>query len=680
MSARARLPWMSANIEPGSTDRREFVMRLGMGGILLAAGAFGVRRLNPADRTGHISPVTSADPWEPHVYVRIGEDGIVTILCHRSEMGQGIRTTMPMIIADEMEADWTMCRVEQAPGEEKYGSQHTDGSTRVRDFLVRYREAGATARALLEDAAAKEWGVTVSALAAHNGSVVHRASGRRKTFGALVATARGIPMPTKERVRVKRPDERRYEGKVMTSIDLVPMTTGTAKYGADVTLPGMKVAVIARPPVWGGRVLPVNDAEALKIAGVDRIVPIPASPMPGAFLPLGGVAVIAANTWAAIKGRDALRITWDNGANASYDSSAYKRALQNSVRAPGKAGRTSGNVSRGLAEAAKQVSAEYYMPHLSHAQMEPLVALAHVHDGTVEIWAPTQSPMDARNAVAQYLEVDVKHVTVNVTLLGASSQSGRRAHALAGARFSAASPASACVRRHHTSATTKADGRTDREQGTRSVKADGDYDARRERKNVVEAQAGAEAELSAGLRRRLRLTFAGDFNTSTHRKQSCTHERHGRRDRNGHPERGTQSGGECRRPKRTDIRAVLIVKRHDRADVHTTGRSDMTLEAKIATEGRRTGVVGTIGRDVANRQTAEHAVAVNAHATDVRVRIVRELRIRAKVRARYGEVRESDARLSDGDGGGASSESSDSCKHTNAGHSAPERLVMHGGQ
>ncbi|MFN9087910.1 MAG: molybdopterin cofactor-binding domain-containing protein [Gemmatimonadaceae bacterium] len=434
MSARNRLPWLTvptAMDAPSPSDapilsdaatatttdphRRDILKLLGMGGLLVVAGSVGVRRLDAAEAA--LAP--GAEPWAPHAFVRLGDDGIVTLMCHRSEMGQGIRTTMPMIIADEMDADWSRCRVEQALGDEpRYGSQNPDGSTSIRDCLPRYREAGATVRALLEDAAAKEWGVPSSEVRARNGEVVHTASGRTKAFGALVATARSIPMPDKARIRIKTPAERRWEGKAMPSIDLVPMTTGTAVYGADVTLPGMRFAVIARPPVWGGKVVSVDDTAARAVPGVERIVRIPESPLPGGFLPLGGVAVIASNTWAAMKGRDALRITWDHGANASYDSTTYKATLQQSVRSPGAAGRTNGDVARGLATAARTVTAEYYMPHLSHAQMEPLVALARVANGKAELWAPTQSPMDVRKTVAEYLKVDVANVTAHVTLLG----------------------------------------------------------------------------------------------------------------------------------------------------------------------------------------------------------------------------------------------------------------------
>ena len=334
-------------------------------------------------------------------------------------MGQGIRTTMPMIIADEMEADWAHCRVAQADGDEaKYGTQNTDGSTSIRDFLSKYREAGATVRALFEDAAAKEWNVSANDVHARQHTVVHAPTGRTKTFAALVATARTIAMPAKERVRIKRPDERRWQGKKMPSIDLVPMTTGTAVYGADVILPGMKTAVIARPPVWGGKVVRVDDSAALKIPGVERVVRMPEAKMPAGFLPVGGVAVVATNTWAAMKGRDALKITWDDGANASYDSAAYKSSLLEAVRVPGKAGRTNGDAAQALASAKRKVTAEYYVPHLSHAQMEPMVAVARVQGGAIEAWAPTQSPQDARKSIAEYLKVDVAAVTVHVTLLG----------------------------------------------------------------------------------------------------------------------------------------------------------------------------------------------------------------------------------------------------------------------
>jgi len=396
-------------------DRRAFLKLLGMGGLVIAAGPGGIVRVDAADG----DQGAAAAPWAPHVYVRVGEDGTVTIICHRSEMGQGIRTSMPMIIADEMEADWARCRVEQADGDAKYGSQNTDGSTSIRDFLAKYREAGATVRALLEDAAAKEWGVASGEVKARQHEVVHEATGRTKGYGVLVATARTLAMPGNARVRIKLPAERRWQGKKMApSIDLPAMTTGTGVYGADVRLPGMKVAVIARPPVWGGRVASVDGSAALKVPGVEKIVRVPESPMPGGFLPLGGVAVVAKDTWAALEGRRALKVTFEPGANAAYDSTAYKAALAASAARPGKPGRSTGDVAAALASAAKTVRADYDLPHLAHAQMEPVAAIADVRNGKVDVWAPTQSPQDARTTLAEYLKVDAANVTVHVTLLG----------------------------------------------------------------------------------------------------------------------------------------------------------------------------------------------------------------------------------------------------------------------
>lgn len=427
MNAPTRLPWsvrapardvdvvVDAPAGAAGDSRREFVRLLGLGGLVIVASSLGVRRLEALTADG----VAPAEPWEAHGYIRIGEDDIVTIMCHRSEMGQGIRTTMPMLIADEMEADWSRCRVEQAGGDEKkYGSQNTDGSTSIRDFLDKYREAGATARALLEDAAAKQWNVPASEVKAQNGAVVHAASNRSVRFGALVAVARTLPMPAAGRLRIKTPAERRWEGKQMTSIDLVPMTTGTAVYGGDVRLPGMKVAVIARPPVWGGTIVSVDDTAAKAIPGVERVVRLPESKAPAGFMPLGGVAVIARDTWAAIRGRDALKIVWNDGLHASYDSAAYKTQLMAEVRKPGKPGRDVGDTTKALAGATRKVSAEYWMPHLAHAQMEPVAAIARFENGAAEVWAPTQSPMDARKTLAEYLKIDVEKVHVHVTLLG----------------------------------------------------------------------------------------------------------------------------------------------------------------------------------------------------------------------------------------------------------------------
>jgi isoquinoline 1-oxidoreductase beta subunit len=383
---------------------------------VIAVGPGGVRKLDAstAANTGLAEAL-----WSPAAWVRVAADGLVTIICHRSEMGQGIRTTMPMIIADEMEADWSRCVVQQAEGnEDLYGSQNTDGSTSIRNFLPQYRQAGAMVRVLMEQAAAGIWKVPVETVAAKSHQVVHAASGRSIAFGDLVETAKSLPMPEVTRLPFKAPADRRWQGRNMPSIDLVPMTTGQAAYGADLKLPGMKYAVILRPPAWGRTILSVDDGEMLKVPGVEQVVRIPHATLPGAFQPLGGVAVIAANTWAALRGRNALKVEWSAGPHDSYDSGLYRTELESSVSAAGKAARVRGNVTRGFEEAAQRIERHYYVPHLSHAQMEPLVALASFHDGKLEVWAPTQSPMDARKALAGFLQIRVEQISVQVTLLG----------------------------------------------------------------------------------------------------------------------------------------------------------------------------------------------------------------------------------------------------------------------
>src|SRR5437870_1308916 len=280
------------------------------------------------------------DGWvdNPLVFVSLAEDGAVTIVCQRSEMGQGVRAGMPMIVADELEADWKRVRVAQAPGDEqKFGNQDTDGSRSTRHFFEPMRRCGAAARAMLEAAAADQWKVPVSEVAAKNHEVVHRATGRRVGYGALAKAAATKPVPERSALRLKDPKDFRYIGKgQLKLVDAADIANGKAKYGIDTRLDGMLYAVVARPPVLGGKVASVDDAEALKVPGVMKVVQIEPSPPPAHFNPLGGVAVLARNTWAAMQGRQALKITWDDGPNASYDSTAYKAGLEESARKPAK--------------------------------------------------------------------------------------------------------------------------------------------------------------------------------------------------------------------------------------------------------------------------------------------------------------------------------------------------------
>ena len=405
-------------MNPTTTDmeRREFVQLLGAGGLVLVVSLSGCRRLSDALRG---APKTATATVTPAAYLRLDDTGTVTVICHRSEMGQGIRTSVAMIVADELDADWSRVKVEQALGDEKtYGSQNTDGSRSIRDFYTALREAGATGRALLEAAAAKQWGVPVAEVKAEQHVVSHASSGKKLGYGDLVSIARDLPMPEKTAIRLKTPEQFRYIGKDIPIIDMKDMITGTAQYGMDLRREGMLVAVIARPPVYGGAVKSVDSSAAEKVPGVQKIVRLESTPPPSGFMPLGGVAVLAQNTWAAIQGRQQLKIEWDLGPNTTYDSAVFRSELERSVRRPGKVVRSQGDAGRALARASKRIQADYYAPHLGHAQMEPLAALATFENGKCDIWAPTQHPQAARDTVAGALKIPVEDVSVSVTLLG----------------------------------------------------------------------------------------------------------------------------------------------------------------------------------------------------------------------------------------------------------------------
>ncbi|AOB30857.1 hypothetical protein AKI39_09360 [Bordetella sp. H567] len=357
---------------------------------------------------------------DPTVFVHIGTDGIVTIMALRPEMGQGVRTGLPVVIADEMEADWNHVRVVQAPGDQgKYGNQNTDGSRSTRHFFAPMRRVGAAARGMLEAAAASTWKVPVQEVQAHNHQVVHAKTGRKLGYGELAQAAAGMPVPKGDAVRLKSPAQFRYIGKPeVRNIDGRDIATGNTHYGIDTRLDGMVYAVIARPGVLGGKVRHYSADAALKVPGVIKVVEIAPTPLPAQFHPLGGIAVIASNTWAAIKGRAALQIEWDDGPNGSYDSEAYKAHLRDLVQKPGKVARNDGDAMAALASAPRRVQAEYYLPHLAHATMEPPAAVARIQDGKCEVWACVQAPQATADIVAQHLKIKPEDVKVNITLLG----------------------------------------------------------------------------------------------------------------------------------------------------------------------------------------------------------------------------------------------------------------------
>ena len=403
-----------------NVSRRRFLRDISaLGGLVLAAGL-------PAAVRAQQAPKYGADGmphgWvdSPLVFVAIAENGLVSIVCHRGEMGQGVRTGMPMIVAEELEADWRRVRVVQAPGdEERYGNQDTDGSRSTRHFFDPMRRCGAAARQMLEAAAAAQWKVPIGEVEAKNHEVVHRPTGRKLGYGALAKAAAKMPVPARDAIRLKDPAQFRYVGKgELKIVDGPDIVSGKAQYGIDTRLPGMLYAVVARPPVYGGKVKSFDSADALKVPGVVKVVPIDPSAAPPQFNPLGGVAVVAQNTWAAIQGRNALKIVWDDGPNASYDSAAYKATLEQAARKPAKAVRNEGDFAAAIEKAARKVDAEYYLPHLAHATIEPPAATARIAQGRCEVWGCFQSPQAAKDLIAKRLGLSPENVTVNVTLIG----------------------------------------------------------------------------------------------------------------------------------------------------------------------------------------------------------------------------------------------------------------------
>jgi isoquinoline 1-oxidoreductase beta subunit len=352
------------------------------------------------------------------MYVGIDTDGTVYIIAHRSEMGTTSRTSVPLILADELDADWKRVKLEQAIGDERYGSQNTDGSHSIREFFEPMRQAGATARTMLTQAAANQWNVPVAECTANLHTIVHTPSGRKLGYGELAAAAAKLSVPKTAELKYKPKSSWRYIGKGSPSYDLSDVLTGKAVYGMDARMDGMVYASIQRPPVLGGKVKSFDDKKALNVAGVSQTVSIDPFQGPWGFQPLGGVAVIANNTWAAFQGRKNLQIEWDNGPNASYDSEQYKKQLQQTARSSAKVVRNVGDADGAFARVGKIIEAEYYLPHLAHAAMEPLVAVADFRDGKVTTWAPTQNPQAVQDTVAKALGITKENVICHVTLLG----------------------------------------------------------------------------------------------------------------------------------------------------------------------------------------------------------------------------------------------------------------------
>jgi len=391
---------------------------------MLGAGAFVLSvRWMPEQLFAASASVNPADAMgkavlHPGVYLAIDKDGTAYVVAHRSEMGNGVRTSLPRIVAEELDADWARVKVVQATGDEKYGDQDTDGSHSVVSFFVPLREAGATARLMLVRAAAKQWNVPETECSTELHTVAHKKSGKKLGYGELAAAAAKLEVPKKEELKLKPRGEWRYIGKDSAGYDLKDLCTGKATFGQDTHMDGMLYASVMHPPVLGSTVKSLDDKAALAVPGVKQTATIDTFKPPVLFQALGGVAVLADNTWAAMQGRRKLKVDWEESSHRVFNSTAYRRELEETARKPGKVVRDVGNVDTAFAQGGKIVEAEYYAPLLAHASMEPPAALAVYRDGKVEAWAPTQSPVGARDAIAAAVGAKKEDVTVHVPLLG----------------------------------------------------------------------------------------------------------------------------------------------------------------------------------------------------------------------------------------------------------------------
>jgi isoquinoline 1-oxidoreductase beta subunit len=399
-----------------NVSRRHFLAGIATTGAFVLAA-----RVLPDSVWAQTAPFRTqaeSSPLNPSVYLGIRPDGTVFIVTHRSEMGTGIRTTLPQVAADELDADWSRVTIEQGIGDTRYGDQNTDGSRSIRDFYEAFRTAGATAKAMLVTAAATQWNVPSSECVAQNHQIVHRPSGRTIGYGALVPEAAKLTPPKGESITYKTRTEWRFVGKDTSTYDQNDIGTGKAQFGLDIFREGMVHASIEHPPVLGGTVRSVDDAAAKKVRGVEQTVTLDTFKPPHLFQPLGGVAVIGDNTWAVLKGRRQLKINWNDGPHANFESEAFKKELIATVQKSGKVFRNHGNVDAEFSKGGKVLEATYYTPLAAHASMEPPAAVADVQGNRATIWAPTQNPQAVQEAVGAVLGIDKANVTCHVTLLG----------------------------------------------------------------------------------------------------------------------------------------------------------------------------------------------------------------------------------------------------------------------
>ena len=343
------------------------------------------------------------ESFSPNAYLRITPDNKVTIVVARSEMGQGVRTALPMILAEELEADWKQIQIEQAGASTLFGDQTTGGSASIRTTWDPMRKAGAIAREMLISAAALTWGVPRSACTAENGHIKHAASKRSLSYGDLVGKAATLPIPSD--VPLKQSKDYKIVGQRLARLDSPAKVTGEAGFGIDLRIPGMKYAVLSRCPVVGGKVSNFDDKESKKIAGVSYVGKTGDS----------AVAVVADSVWGAMEGRRLLNVLWDEGPNRDLNTAAVAASLKQTASKKGANLYSAGEPAK---VSGRHMSAEYSLPFMAHAPMEPGNCTAHFQGTQCELWAPTQVPQDCRDSVATAIGLDPDQVKVNVTLMG----------------------------------------------------------------------------------------------------------------------------------------------------------------------------------------------------------------------------------------------------------------------
>jgi isoquinoline 1-oxidoreductase beta subunit len=402
-------------------NRRDFLKTSAAGGAALVIGF----HLTPSSFGAGAEEQEKKVPNPFDAWVRITPDNRVTLILGKSEMGQGIMTALPMILAEELSLDWKQVNIEQAPTNPKIYSHGTGGSGSVAGSWLPLRQAGAAAREMLVTAAAQHWNVSRETCKPQDGGVLHGARNQFLTYGQLAGDAAKLPIPNFNTVPLKNSDDFTIVGHDRHRFEARAKSDGSAKFGIDSRMPGMLYAVIARCPVFGGKVAKFDAAKTKAVPGVRDVVAIDAVGT-GAFT-AGGIAVLADNSWAAIQGRKALDITWDEGPNAGESSASLREHFIENAAKPGKIVRNDGDADAALTGTAKKIEAVYELPFAPHACMEPMNCTVHIRPDGAEAWVPTQAPQWAQSVIAGVAKLPPEKVTVNTTLMGGAF--GRRYHA-----------------------------------------------------------------------------------------------------------------------------------------------------------------------------------------------------------------------------------------------------------